>query len=257
MKNLLVKKLFYTVIADKESYEKAVKLEKDYPNFKFLLDHFELEIILHKDYLSEDVARAEVEPILKNWETYIDLVHERNELRFKYSHAEIIETELGTEDEKRIISVTDTAVVSCSVEVKIITHRSNYPEPPNNFILSYDVSSLIHRFNNSMDDKEPLTSMAYFCLTLIENKAGGKNQAVNKFNIDEKVLRKIGELTSTRGDYTEARKIDPNSKLAGFQPKEKNWLIQTLKKLIIRIGEYDFNPNGNFQKIEMNQLPPL
>ena len=257
MKNLIVKKLFYTVIADKESYEKAVKLEKGYPNFKFLLDHFELEIILNKVYLSEDEARAEVEPILKNWETYIDLVHERNEIRFKFSHAELIESELENDQGKRIISLTSKAVLSTSVSFKLITPRDKYPNPPNNFTLSPDVSTLIHRFNNSLDENEPITSMAYFCLTLIEYKAGSRKDAIIKFDIDEKVLRKIGELSSTRGDYTEARKINVHSKLVELNPKERSWLIQALKKIILRIGEYDLKPNGNFPRIEMNNLPSL
>ncbi len=257
MKNKIIKKLIYTIVADKEGYKNAKKLEFSLPGFKFSLDNFIMEVELNKQYATEEEAREEVDSILKTWESYIDLNYDRNEMKFKYNYAEMIEMEEENDETKRIISVSSTAMVTMAVELKIITPRDQYLAPPSNFILSPDVCSLLQRFNNSLEGKEPLLSMVYYCKTLVENKGGGTRQASQIFKINGEIFKKIGELSSIRGDFNEARKINGNSRLSNLQPNERQWLIAALKKIIIRIGEYDYDPNASFAMINMNHLPKL
>jgi hypothetical protein len=54
-------------------------------------------------------------------------------------------------------------------------------------------------------NQDPLLGMAYACLTLLEK--GNRKLAAKHYAIHNDVLRKLGELTSTRGDNATARKI--------------------------------------------------
>lgn len=71
--------------------------------------------------------------------------------------------------------------------------------------------------------------MAYFCLTLLEATAGSRNDAAELFSVDIQVLRKIGELTSKRGDRTNARKASSTQPLTGI---EEAWLDAAIKTVI-------------------------
>jgi hypothetical protein len=84
------------------------------------------------------------------------------------------------------------------------------------------------------EGKESLQSMAYFVLTILENHAGSRKSAATQFQIEYDVLRKVGDLSSTRGDATTARK----AKHAPMTGSERHWLEAATRKLIIRMGEY-------------------
>jgi len=53
---------------------------------------------------------------------------------------------------------------------------------------------------------EPLPSMAYFCLTVLEYQAKNREAAAKQYAIDLKVLKKLGGLTA-KGDPMTARKV--------------------------------------------------
>src|SRR4029077_20727896 len=87
--------------------------------------------------------------------------------------------------------------------------RRKYTDPPVGFHLTPDAESILLRFRGYQDGREPLLSMAYFCLTVVLSAAGDRNRLRNAakiFGIKEDVLRKLGDLTSNRGDRTTARK---------------------------------------------------
>ncbi len=98
--------------------------------------------------------------------------------------------------------------VGTSVKVHV-THRT-YPEPPSRFRESQDVEVMWLRYEGYRDGKEPLTAMAYFCLTVVEARSGPKGQkrpnAAKQLKVEPKVLSKLGELSSQVGDNQKARK---------------------------------------------------
>ena len=55
------------------------------------------------------------------------------------------------------------------------------------------------------DRREPLTSMAYFCLNILEESAGDRSKAAKRYGIRMCVLDQLGNLSSNRGG-PEARK---------------------------------------------------
>jgi len=124
------------------------------------------------------------------------------------------------------------------------------------------VETLWQRYNNYLDGKEPLPSMANFCLTLVENKADGKGKkgkrefAANLFLIDKTILIMLGNLTANRGDPMTARKVpDKGRSMTALSEKEKKWIEAAVKILIRRMGEL-----ANIQTaklITMTDLPKI
>jgi hypothetical protein len=97
--------------------------------------------------------------------------------------------------------------------------------------------------------------MAYFCLTVIEAKAGSRKQAAKLYRISKEVLSKLGELTSDRGDAQTARKIKQSSTLTPLSSAESSWINAAVKTIIRRVGEIDLDPK--LPEITMNDLPTL
>ena len=133
-----------------------------------------------------------------------------------------------------------------SSDVHLKVTRSQYPPPPVAFHVTPEVEVLWDRFNRYIEQKEPLLSMAYFCLTLLER--GDRKAAAQAYNIDYSLLRKLGELTSTRGDNATARKATVTKQLSG---DEKSWIEQAIKSIIRHIAE------GRATKLLLSSLPPV
>ena len=58
-----------------------------------------------------------------------------------------------------------------------------------------------------------------------------------RLNIDEVVLRKVGELSSVRGDANNARKAPDSGSYTPLSGAEGAWLEQAVRRIIKRLGE--------------------
>jgi len=120
--------------------------------------------------------------------------------------------------------------------------RRKYPDPPTFFTVTPDVETLWGRYEKYLDEKEYLPSMAYACLTFVENKAykkgkkGKRKAAAKLFLIDEPILNKLGEL-SAKGDTKTVRKFPEEGDLIPLSGKEIKWIEAAVKILIRRMGE--------------------
>jgi hypothetical protein len=103
--------------------------------------------------------------------------------------------------------------------------------------------------------KEPLQSMAYFVLTLLESVAGNRQEAARSFSIDLSVLSTIGRLSSTKGDSSTARKIKSPKPLQELSGPEKQWLEQAIRRVIHRLGEHA--SGMPLTQIKLSDLPKL
>ncbi|MEJ7637631.1 MAG: hypothetical protein WKF75_06475 [Singulisphaera sp.] len=106
--------------------------------------------------------------------------------------------------------ITLGATLVCVGVVTPLVHKA-YPQPPAKFKASTDVESMWTRYLQHIEGKEPLASMGYFCLSLLQWSTRSKKAttvASQMYNIDKGVLDKLGELTSQRGTPMEARKLD-------------------------------------------------
>ena len=87
--------------------------------------------------------------------------------------------------------------------------------------------------------------MAYFIYTYIQKMLCESDDKIfsEKYGIDTKALKEIRKLSSIKGDYKEARKVDKNNlKPLNFDNTEREWLEEVVKKLIYRVGGFENKP---------------
>ena len=133
----------------------------------------------------------------------------------------------------RSIKVDRACADSCN-----FIHARNaptYPEPPGDFRITPDVETLWNRYDGYREGPEPLLTMGYFCFTVLVTFAGGRAKAAAKYKIEEAVLRKLGQLTSIRGDPRTARKM--TTRMQPLSSNEDAWIQETIKQIIWRLGD--------------------
>jgi len=69
------------------------------------------------------------------------------------------------------------------------------------------------------------------------------------------VLRKLGELTSTKGHPTTARKAPQGGQFQDLTEAEKDWLEQAIRRLIRRLVEHA--SGANLTMLTLSDLPKL
>ena len=86
-----------------------------------------------------------------------------------------------------------------------------YPPPPAGLKLCPDVQTMYNRYMDYRLGREPLTSMANFCLNMLESsiktnsKTKRRNVAAEMYGIKSEVLYRIGYLCAEKGGQ-QARK---------------------------------------------------
>jgi hypothetical protein len=224
--------------SDYVSYVSPTPVEFETDEVRFRLADGKLTCDMKNHIASQDKARAVVEPVLRAWEADADLRWNRGELRFEFDTADIIDRSPCPPGVVRGHAhvLLGVATISAVGTVSVHVGRASYPAPPGAFRLNPDAESLLLRYQGYRDGREPLLSMAYFCLTVLEANAGGRLSAARKYRIDKALLDKLGELTSRRGDRAIARKATagPAEPLTG---PETAWLEAAIKALIWQLGD--------------------
>ncbi len=150
----------------------------------------------------------------------------------------------------------DTIVLSDTVTLQV--QPPSYPEPPSDIALNPDARTMHQRYLGYRSGREPLASMANFCLTVLEastgKRKGSRAAAARIYNIDKRILDKIGELSAHRGG-TEARKADGVA--TEFSSEERHFLDRALKTIIRRVAQRELTPKGDLPQISWSDLPPI
>ncbi|WP_156955109.1 hypothetical protein [Polaromonas glacialis] len=221
----------------------------------------DFEIIVHgclvsflpqSHFVDRDSVRAASDPIARAWELMIALEVGAINAHLKYKNTEIVDRA----PTPGVIELHAEAIASATAfgHAMLIQSFKRYPQPPDpSFQFTPDVDFLWQRYCLFKKGREPLLSMAYFVLTMIEIPAGGRRPAATTLNIEEDVLRKIGELTSTRGDRLTARKRS-NTELP-LEAQEQVWLEAAVKKLILQVGRSAAGPAHT--RLSLADLPDL
>lgn len=225
--------------------------------FDWRLEDAELTLTMKQHFASEAEAKQAVSGFLRNWEMDLNLRHGRDAASFSFIDIVIVDRDPpppGSPHHLQVRGIESAAVVGTP---SISVERHEYPAPPQRLMASPDVETLWTRYQGYRDGHEPLLSMAYFCLTVIETP-DGRDAAAQKYCIDLAVLRKLGELTSTRGDESTARKANPTGASTPLTPDEEEWIRRTVLAIIRRVGEYDARGSAtDLSTIQMNNLPNI
>jgi hypothetical protein len=244
--------LHYRVVIRKGcTYDSPRPVAFDGPDANYRLDDDRLVATPKRDYATADDAREAIEPALRAWEARADLQYDPGEFRLEFDHADPAfrsppppGTILPGSGALRIgqSSVVATATLT----------RHAYPDPPVKFAFTPDVQVMHFRYTGSLAGREPLLSMAYFCLTNIEAIAQGRDAAARLLAVDSKILKKLGDLSTNRGAEL-ARKAQ--GKAALLTSAEEHWLREALRRVIVRVGEVA--AGAPLAPLTMGELPAI
>lgn len=238
------------------TYVSPAPVEFETEEFRFRLAEEKLTCESKSHFSTEKEARDVVKRVLRAWEADADLRSTRDALRFEFDGVDIIDRSPPPHGviRGRLHALVGNVALTATGTVSPHMTFPHYPKPPGTFRLNPDAESILLRYQGYLDGREPLLSMAYFCLTVLLANSGGRRSAAVTYGIREPVLKTMAELTSCRGDRSSARKAT-----AGLaQPltsSEQAWLEAALRALIWRLG--DTRPVAALPVITLADLPRL
>jgi hypothetical protein len=219
------------------TYENPPAVEVIRDEFECRLSDGVLTCGMREHYPTVEEARGVVDGFLRSWEIKTALELGRGEMRFQFEDSHTVDRDPPPPGSPQIIQGSASFRGTSKLSARAHVTRSKYPGAPTTFAVTPDVETLWQRYENYLDGKEPLLSMAYFCLTVVEKKAGNRRAAAKQYCIEEAILQRLGDLTSNRGDTATARKALKGGRTATLSGKEINWIEGAVKALIRRTGE--------------------
>jgi hypothetical protein len=241
-----------------ESYIDPPLLDGDEPTFSYLLDNDLLLITMKNHFPSVGEAKAALEPFLRTWELGHALDSGRKRIWFEFEDAVIVDRNPRKPGEPQIVEAEVGHFALCGSDVGLHVTRRQYPGPQTGIVASPAVEAMWFRFQQFKDGKEPLLSMAYFCLSYLQRTTGLKNGAraelCNMYAIEPAVRDKFGDLVSEYGEPAEARKYDARHTGTPLRDVERKWIEQVTLALIRRKAEFDFNPAATLKLITMGDF---
>ena len=227
--------------------------------FRLRLSDGTVRFELDEHYATKEEALERVGPYIRNWEMDACLSGEPGDFRLEFQEAEVIDRDPPPPTPGTISFSATAGAPSARMSVSVV--KSAYPPPPSGLTLKADdpdVDTMYHRLSGYYSGREPLPSMAYFCLTMLERRFIG-NRSVRRtatgghYHIDVAVLDEVGELSSTKGGVGSGRKAGAAG--TELSRKEARFLEGAIKQIIRRVAEVAHNPAGAFPTITLADLP--
>jgi hypothetical protein len=224
----------------------------------FALKEARLTVKPADHFSDEDEARRIIDPFLRAWEIAADLEKRTpRTIRFTFERAEIIDRAPPSPGSAQVLRARAACSIALTSNACIKLVCKTYPGPPRAFRSTPEVETGYLRWCNFRQGKEPLQSMAYAILTLVEGVGGNRmdrrEKAGRRYGIESAVLNTIGDLCSVRGDSETARKFVTG--MSDLSSAEKQWLEQAIRRVVLRIGEYP--GEAPLPEITMADLPTL
>ena len=239
------------------TFEHPAPVERTLEQFDFHLADGIAVTQMREHYADVGDARQVVEPYLRAYEFQTALAEGAFRFHFEFDAPTIVDRRPSLLGEPLVIVVASDTLSfsdSCAATLHLTYHA--YPDPPDTFRVSPDVESMWYRYEGWKTGREPLASMAYFCLTFVEKVVfQSRDVAVAQLGVSESVLKTIRRLANV-GDKQTARKADI-TELRPHTAQEVHWLKEAVLTLIRRMAEYACDPAVAHRTITMADLPPL
>lgn len=256
MRDPHVKAVYYEIMSGEGiSYRDPEALEFSNHLGSFYASENRLQVMPTEHFASGTDAREALEPFLKAWEINADLTRNIGMLRFKFEKIDVIDRDPSPPGSPQVLHVGSISHVHATSNFSLHLTCSKYPEPPAAFNATPEVTHAYRRWLRFHSGKEPLQAMSYFVLTVAENSASGRSAAAVLYEIDSDVLRKIGELSSTKGDGLTARKAGALNQYHDLSSTERHWLEKAVRLLISRLGEHA--SGAQLSRLTFSDLPDL
>ena len=226
-------------------------------------------LYLKYHYATESEARKAIEEYIRNWEFDGCLQGGPDCIRLEFESADIKDRDPPPPPPPPpgIVNIGVTLVRSGgTVAVAVSKGVTSYPSPPADVSVTPDVKTMYDRYLGYRRGHEPLTGMAYFCLTVLEwmakeetgrhnnQKIKGRDAAAEYFQVSKKVLDRIGNLSTKRGGPSEARKREGVKQ--DLTAAERRFLRKAVEIMIRRTAEKAHAPGKNLVTISLCDLPP-
>jgi len=153
---------------DSVDYEEAEPFVWEEPAFRLEVKDKKARFELKDHYAEESAARESIEEYIRVWEFDACLNKGPDSFKLRFDESEI-------EDRNPTPGVA-CGRVSFRAEVPTISASGTcrvckYPSPPLDLAISPDVQTMYDRYMNYRQGREPLSGMAFFCLTVLEDMA--------------------------------------------------------------------------------------
>ncbi len=204
-------------------------------------------------YGSEDAAKAAIDSYRRNWELAAGLARGPDAFTLRFVRSEIIDRNPAPSD-PHTLTVSGTIVGDISFDPNLVLRPARYPEPPapNMMKRTPDIDSMYHRYLGYRAGREPLPSMAYFCLDMLKGMASQDGEtAARVFGISSKFLKEMGRVSSTMGGKM-ARKRKGLKQPYG--PDDMKFLDAAIQRMILRATEVARDPDAKRDQITLNTI---
>jgi hypothetical protein len=209
-----------------------------------------LRVELKDHFPTGEAAQREVEPFLHSWEIATALQEDPGAIKFKFERADVIDRDPPPPRGSVRIQPLSGEIVSIGESVAPRLSRVRYPDPPDKFIASPEVIAMWERFEGYRAKREPLPSMAYYCLTVFHGTEA-------RGTVSENVVSRLSYLSTMVGEPHTLRKRQDGQELRPHTPAEVAWMEAVVKRLIQRVGEWAADPNASWPLITMKDFPGL
>ena len=235
-----------------DDYSEAEPLRHEEAAFDLSVAEGIARFDMKEHFATEEEARRVVDRFVRKWRLYVRLQPTRRSFELKFNRP-IIEDRDPTPG---VVSLVGGLRAELRIEGSLTIGVHEYPSPPQSpLMITPDVQSMHDRFVGHLEGKEPLPSMAYFCLNVLERSAGAsgkkRQRAANKYAVEEDVLDEIGRLTSRKGG-AQARKGEGLG--ADLEATEVRFLKRAVGAIILRMAEMAADPDRDYPVIGMSDL---
>ena len=256
MKDPHVVALVYRIGHDASiDYGKARPLCRDEDAFRLSVTDAQARFEMKHHYSTFEEAEEAIVEYIRAWEFDVQLKRGPDSFRLDLDRENSEIKDRNPTPGVGNVLVSDMMGIADTVKATVLA--GEYPDPPSDIALNPDAEFMHQRYMGYCKGREPLGTMAYFCLTILEKSAGGRPAAAKMYDIDYAVLKMIGEWTANKGGL-EARKA--GGVREDFSPGQSSFLDDAVKAIIRRVAEREHSPSGQLARISVsnrNSLNPI
>ena len=199
--------LIYEIEHDSSvDYSEAEPVDHEEDPFRILIEDKSIRAEMKEHHATESAALEVVEPYLRSWEMDAALRGHPDEFRLKFDRSVIVDRNPtpGVVGLAATIRAGETDISGNSYRGQALSPNRRLGWTLNSN--DREVVTLFNRFERYLNRREPLPSMAYFCLTVLEGMCNGnRTEAAKRYGIGKSVLDSFGRLASHKGGPDAAR----------------------------------------------------
>ncbi len=225
-------------------------------SFSGRVDDEKLTVTPREHFASPDDAMAALEPELRAWESYAEIV---TGVRFTlgFTGARIID--LDAPEDARDESGYGTVRSELRIRYDIRNSPETFPSPPSFRFVETDALRRLRRVLRAQrEGGYPLMGAAYDICTDLEVRygQGDRREAARRLNVSRNVLRCLSKLSSS-DDVVHRRALKTKPLAGPLSDDEATWVGQILGELVERAARIEANALPGSKLDVSSELRPL